>query len=298
MISPAPLKEGDTIAIVSPAGALRDAAVVERCRSVLESWGLNVYVAPHALASNGYYSGTQEERLNDFAQSLADVNIKAILCSYGGYGCVHLLDGIAPLIAKQPKWIIGMSDCSALHAASLSQGVMSLHSPQCRLLSEFPDSIPAKTLKEILFGARPTCTTAPHSLDIQGRATGVLAGGNLSVLTALAGSRYDIFKEGTILFIEDTGEQPYRVERMMYQLELSGALSKLKGIIVGEFNGVNDDGRFGGTTYELIHNIVSKYGIPVCFGFPVGHCNVNMPLIEGEEVELSVLNDKTILEYK
>ena len=298
MISPAPLKEGDTIAIVSPAGALRETSVVEKSKAVLKSWGLNVHIAPHALTSNGYYSGTPEERMSDLTACLTDDNIKAILCSYGGYGCVHLLDNVAPLIAKHPKWIIGMSDCSALHAASLSQGVMCLHSPQCRHLSEFPDSIPAKSLREILFGGKPTYTTVPHSLDIQGRATGVLAGGNLSVLTALAGSRYDIFKEGTILFIEDTGEQPYRIERMMYQLELSGALSRLKGIIVGEFNGVNDDGRFGGTTYGLIHNIVAKYGIPVCFGFPVGHCNGNMPLIEGAEVELSILNNKTILKHK
>lgn len=298
MISPAPLKEGDTIAIVSPAGALRDTAVVERSKTVLESWGLNVYIAPHTLARNGYYSGTVEERLDDLARCLADDKIKAILCSYGGYGCVHLLDGIAPLIARYPKWIIGMSDCSALHAASLSQGVMSLHSPQCSHLSKFPDSIPARTLKEILFGAKPTYTTAPCSLDIQGLATGILAGGNLSVLAALAGSKYDIFKEDTILFIEDTGEQPYRIERMMYQFELSGALSKLKGVIVGEFNGVNDDGRFGGSTYELIHNIVVRYDIPVCFGFPVGHCDENMPLIEGASVLLSVQNDKRVLEYK
>lgn len=295
MIRPATLQKGDTIAIVSPAGALRDITVVEKSKAILESWGLNVYIASHALTRNGYYSGTVEERIDDFTACLNNNNVKAILCSYGGYGCVHLLDSIAPLIAERPKWIIGMSDCSALHAACLSAGTMSIHSPQCNHLSRLPDSTAAEKLREILFGGNPAYHTTPHALNIKGAIDGVLVGGNLSVLTALAGSKYDIFKENTILFIEETGEQPYRVERMMYQLELSGALSRIKGIIVGEFNGINEDERFGGTTYKLIHNIISRHNIPACFGFPVGHCDNNMPLIEGANATLDVSENGTIL---
>lgn len=297
MISPAPLQAGDTIAIVSPAGAVRDASIVENSRILLESWGLNVYIAPHTLTKEGYYSGSRAERISDIASCLKNNNIKAILCSYGGYGCVHLLNNFTSLIEENPKWVIGMSDCCALHAACMSKGIMSIHSPQCNHLSRFPDSIPAKMLKEILFGKRPAYQSTPHPLDIHGTATGRLAGGNLSVLAALAGTGYDIFDKADILFIEDTGEQPYRIERIMYQLELAGVFSKLKGMIIGEFNGVNEDGRFGGTTYELIHNVINRYNIPTCFGFPVGHTDANMPLIEGATVTLNIEKSKTELKF-
>lgn len=297
MINPAPLQTGDTVAIVSPAGALRDTAVVEKSKDLLESWGLQVHIAPHTLMRNGYYSGTAEERISDFRTCLHDSNIKAILCSYGGYGCVHLLNDLAPLIEENPKWIIGMSDCSALHAVCLSKGIMSIHSPQCNHLSKHPDCVPTRMLKDILFGKKPTYNTPSHALDIKGNVTGKLAGGNLSVLSALIGTEYDIFKNADILFIEDTGEQPYRIERIMYQLELSGILSRLKGIIVGEFNGINENNIFGGTTYELIHNIIKRYDIPACFGFPVGHSEANMPLIEGATVTLNIEKSKTELKF-
>lgn len=294
MKAPVPLKEGDTIAIISPAGALRDTAVVDACKVLLGKWGLKVAVMPHALTKKGYYSGTAQERMDDLTRSLLDNEIKAVLCSYGGYGCVHLLKEFAPLIKENPKWIIGMSDCSALHAACLSQGTMSIHSPQCGHLSRFPDNLPANKLRQILFGGLPAYHKKPHRLDMYGEATGRLVGGNLSVLTALIGTEYDIFKEGCILFIEDTGEQPYRIERMIYQLELSGKLSKIKGLIVGQFTEIKENPDFG-EPYGLIHNIVKRHNIPVCFGFPVGHCDDNVPLVEGAECRLTVNADGTVL---
>ena len=163
MKSPATLKEGDTIAIISPAGALRDTAIVSKSKEVLEKWGFKVILMPHTLTKKGYYSGTAEERIDDLEQSLVAKEIKAILCSYGGYGCVQLLDKFAPLIKKHPKWIIGMSDCSALHAACLSQGVMSIHSSQCNHLSKFPDSTPASMLKKILLDRKSTRLNSSHA---------------------------------------------------------------------------------------------------------------------------------------
>ena len=296
MKAPATLKEGDTIAIISPAGALRDTAIVSKSKEVLEKWGFKVILMPHTLTKKGYYSGTVEERIDDLEQSLVAKEIKAILCSYGGYGCVQLLDEFTPLIKKHPKWIIGMSDCSALHAACLSQGVMSIHSSQCNHLSKFPDSTPASMLKKILLGEKPIYKNTPHNLDMHGVANGLLAGGNLSVLTSLIGTEYDIFKKDIILFIEDIGEQAYRIERMIYQLELSGALSRLKGFIIGQFNGMKENPEFG-EPYELIHNIVKRYNIPVCFGFPVGHYDENIPLIEGAECVLTVNDNGTILDF-
>ncbi|MBQ2289042.1 MAG: LD-carboxypeptidase, partial [Bacteroidaceae bacterium] len=170
-----------------------------------------------------------------------------------------------------------------------------IHASQCNHLSKFPDSFQANMLRDILFGKKPRYENVSHKLDIHGTATGKLAGGNLSVLTALIGTEYDIFKENIILFIEDIGEQPYRIERMMYQLELCGALSRIKGVIVGQFTGIKENPEFG-EPYKIIHNIVKKYNIPVCFGFPVGHCDENVPLIEGAECMLTVAEDKTTLE--
>ena len=296
MKAPAPLKKGDTVAILSPAGALRDTAIVDATANLLKKWELKVVIMPHTLTKKGYYSGTAEERMDDLTKALTDNDIKAVLCSYGGYGCVHLLRDFATLIKEYPKWVIGMSDCSALHAVCLSQGVMSIHSSQCNYLSKFPDSFPADMLRDILFGKKPTYRHTPHKLDIQGRACGRLAGGNLSVLTALIGSEYDIFKENIILFIEDTGEQPYRIERMIYQLELSGILSRIKGIIVGQFTGAKENPEFE-EPYKIIYNIVKRYDIPVCFDFPTGHCNENIPLIEGAECLLTVAEDKTTLDF-
>lgn len=288
MITPAPLREGDLVAIASPAGAIREPVLVEQAAQVLRSHGFAVEIAPHCLTRNGYYSGTAAERLSDLATLLSRNEVKAILCSYGGYGCVHLLDDFAPLIAKHPKWIVGMSDCSALHAACLASGVQSLHAPQCRHIATLPTADTTEQLINILKGEKPCYHIEPHPLNIKGEARGMLAGGNLSVTAALAGGRYDIFTKGRIIFIEDTGELPYRVERLMYQLKYLGALERIGGLIVGQFTDVKEHIGFGGTTYELIHNIIKEYGIPVCFNFPVGHCNHNLPLIEGGEVTLSV----------
>ena len=296
MKAPAPLNTGDTNAILSPAGAVRDTSIVDAAALLMEEWGLKVVIMPHTLTKRGYYSGTAEERMTDFAKALTDNDIKAVLCSYGGYGCVHLLRDFATLIKEHPKWIIGMSDCSVLHAACLSQGIISIHSSQCNHLSKFPDSFQANMLRDILFGKKPTYENGSYKLDIHGTATGRLAGGNLSVLTALIGTEYDIFKKNIILFIEDIGEQPYRIERMMYQLELCGALSRIKGVIVGQFTGIKENPEFE-EPYNLIHNIVKKYNIPVCFGFPVGHRDENVPLIEGAECRLTVAEDKTTLDF-
>lgn len=297
MKAPKPLKEGDKIAIISPAGALHDVTVVDSTKVLLKQWGLDVIVMPHTQTQRGYYSGTAEERFEDLEKSLIDNDIKAILCSYGGYGCVHLAKSLAPLIKRYPKWIIGMSDCSVLHAVCLSQGVMAIHSSQCNHLSKHPDSFSANMLKKILFGELPIYRNTPHELDIYGTAKGVIVGGNLSVLSALIGTEYDIFKDGTILFIEDIGEQPYRIERMIYQLELAGVLSRIKGLIVGEFNGFKNEKELKGETYELIHNIIKKHRIPVCFGFPVGHSDENVPLIEGAECCLTVNKNGTELKF-
>lgn len=287
---------GDTVAIVSPAGAIRDRSIVEGAIDTLRGWGLNCIVAPHCLGSDGYYSGCISERIEDFSNALTDKNVKAILCSYGGYGCVHLLQAVAPLIAENPKWIIGMSDCSALLAAGLSSKVISLHAPQCRHLSEFPNDASSEALRNILFGGATQYTIAPHPLNIAGEASGTLVGGNLSVLCSLLRTPYDVFQRGAILFIEDINEPPYRIERMLYNLKLAGIFDTLAGVIVGEFSYTNEkECHNAGTLYENIHRILSEYRFPVCYKFPVGHNRENLPMLVGSTATLKVDKSGTTL---
>lgn len=288
MLRPQPLAAGDAVAIVSPAGAIKEHSIVEGAAATLRSWGLTPIIAPHCLSSSGYYAGSVQERTDDLTSMLADNNVKAILCAYGGYGCVHILQAVAPFIAKYPKWIIGMSDCSALHAVCVSKGIMSLHAPQCRHLSAHPDDEASTALRNILFGGNMSYSTAAHPLNIKGEGEGTLVGGNLSVLCSLMRTPYDIFAPGRILFIEDVNEPLYRIERMLYNLKLAGIFDTLAGIIVGEFAQTKECPSMGGTLYEIIHNIVKVYNIPVCFGFPVGHCKENMPIIEGSYATLKV----------
>lgn len=288
MIRPQFLKQGDTVAIASPAGAVGDAAIVSGAADTLRSWGLNVIIAPHALTRRGYYAGTVGERTEDFLALIGNDSVKAILCSYGGYGCVHIVDAVAAAIAEKPKWIIGMSDCSVLHAACLAKGVMSLHAPQCRHLSSCPTDEATQYLRSILFGRSVEYTIEAHPYNIKGTARGRIVGGNLSVLHALMRTRYDIFRPDTILFIEDINEPLYRIERMLYSLKLSGVLSGLAALVVGRFEATKEAAAFGGSHYDIIRALMADCNIPVCYDFPVGHCPENFPIVEGAEAALIV----------
>ena len=298
MISPRPLSKGDRVAIVSPAGAVKDAAIVSGAVRTLESWGLQAVVMPHVLSCDGYYAGSAEERAADISAALCDDSIKAILCSYGGYGCLHLLPWIDGLVSQNPKWIIGMSDCSVLLASACAQGVLSLHSPQCRCLAEDSEGYGALSLRKVLFGWQPQYSISPHPLNRPGTARGRVVGGNLSVLSALAGTPYDILKGGGILFIEDVNEPLYKIERMLYTLKLSGVLQSLDALVVGSFAGCRDDAAFGGTVYDIVSSMTEEYSFPLCFGFPVGHSGVSLPLIVGAVAEIVVDNGGASLCYQ
>lgn len=297
MIKPRNLQKDDTIAIISPAGAVENTASIYKTADMFRNWGLNVRFSSTTFSRSGYYSAPRANRIQDLISTIYDDTIAAILCSYGGYGCIQLVEEFSIAIQKQPKWILGMSDCSVLHAASVRAGTMSLHSPQCRHLSEEPDGIAAEHIRRILFGELPTFSCSSNKFCIPGVAQGMLIGGNLSILCTLLRTPYDPFMPGTILFIEDINEPAYRIERMIYSLKLAGVLGSINGLIIGSFEGCKENISLGGTIYELIRNIVSEYNIPVCFGYPVGHGKENMPLIEGAKVQLTVGNIESRIEY-
>ncbi|MBQ5817625.1 MAG: LD-carboxypeptidase, partial [Bacteroidaceae bacterium] len=158
------MRTGDKVGIISPAGALQEPQIVDAAAKRLAAWGLEVVVAPHATMRDGYFAGSAEERAADILTMLRDDSIKAILCSYGGYGCVHLLPRIGEEIARNPKWLIGMSDCSALLAAWTNCGVMGLHAVQCRHLAQKGESKSSEFLRETLFGWLPHYSTPAHPL--------------------------------------------------------------------------------------------------------------------------------------
>lgn len=297
MTQPPFLISGDGLAIVSPASIINPDYVkgaVER----LESWPLGVSVSLHCLGESGVYSGTVDERTDDFRNALHTPEVKAILCSRGGYGTVHLLDRLADDVARNPKWIIGFSDISALHALCVSRGIMSLHAPMCKHLTAEPaDDRCTQYLRQILFGQIPEYHEKTHPLNRQGEGRGMLVGGNLAVLCGLIGTPYDIFRPGSVLFIEDIAEAPYKIERMLYQLKLAGRLASLSGLIVGRFTEYTENEGLGGTLYELIYRLVEEYDYPVCFDFPVGHVSDNLPLIEGAEVFFSVGKESVDLSF-
>ncbi len=298
LIIPAPLKPGDTVVFVSPAGTIKSQYVTDAVK-VLKQQGWNVKIAPHALGKWRTFSGTPDERYTDLSQALLDPAVKAIFCSRGGYGAVHLLDKLDKLpLRNNPKWIIGYSDISALHALMNRHGIASIHAPMAKHIATFSgkdtDSV---SLFNILKGNMPVYKIAPNPLNRFGTAKGNLIGGNLAVLADLISTPFDIFRPGAIVFIEDISEPIYKTERILYQLKLSGVLASLGGLIVGEFTEYSKDVD-GRSMENMIAEMVKGYRYPVAFGVPVGHVDHNLPLVEGAPVTLTVSATGTVISQK
>ena len=287
IIFPRPLKEGDTIAILAPAGIINPEHV-EFATPVLEEQGWKVKVMPHTLGQWGNYSGTPAERLSDLEDAFLDPEVRAILCARGGYGVVHLLDSLNKLpIEKDPKWVIGYSDISALHAYMSSKGIASIHASMTSHIRKGAEDIDNKVLFEILRGDAPAFTFDSHQYDRLGQCCGKLVGGNVAVIAELINTPYDIIEEDTILFIEDIAEPIYKIERIMYQLRLSGILPRLRGLIVGQFTEYKPDDNYADME-TMIYDMVKPYDFPVAFNVPIGHVDHNIPVIESAKVTLKV----------
>lgn len=295
LIFPPYLQEGDRVIVLSPSSKI-DKSFLKGAYKRLKSWGLEVVFAKHAGSSNGTYAGNIRQRLEDLQEAMDDEEAKVIFCSRGGYGAVHLIGKLDFTKFRQhPKWLIGFSDITALHNLFQQNGFASLHAPMARHLTVEPeDDFCTQALKDILFGQALGGTEAfsyvcpGHKLNHKGEGKGVLRGGNLSVFYGLRGTPYDIPAEGTILFIEDVGERPHAVERMMYNLKLGGVLDKLSGLIIGQFTEYEENKSLGKDLYGALADLVKEYDYPICFDFPVGHVSMNVPLINGAAVTLEV----------
>lgn len=303
MMMPAALKAGDTIAVISPSSAPDEATVLKGCE-VLRQWGYVPVVGQHALCQYHGFAGTADERVADLLWALRDPAVRAIICSRGGDGAVQVLQRVAlGEFSSHPKWIIGFSDVTALHSAAVSAGVMSIHGSMCDGIAatgERRDSVNG-IMRQLLQGVLPTYEAAPHPLNQQGEAEGVLVGGNMSVFCGLAGSDYDFLNradEGLVLFIEDTAEPISKVDRMLHLLEIRGILGRLKGVIAGHFSKYKHPDNDFADMYDMLHEYLQHYAIPVCYDFPVGHhSSYNYPMVEGCRVRLTVGREGTQVRF-
>ena len=289
MISPPLLKSGDKVGIISPAGKVNKAKVLEAVKYI-EDWGLEVVLGENALGSFHQFSGTDRERTNDLQKMLNDPKIKAIFSSRGGYGAMRLLDQVDyEKFNKSPKWIIGFSDITALHVNL--NGLLNTESIHGAMPSTFSDikNESLDSLKEVLFNGTISYKLPYNKLNRTGKTNAPLVGGNLSILYALSGTKFDLETNGKILFIEDVGEYLYHLDRMMMNLKLGGKLDKLRGLIVGGITEMKDNEvPFGKNANEIIYEYVKNFDFPVAFNFSAGHIDTNLALIFGRNISFEV----------
>jgi len=292
------LNSSDQVRIISPSGIIRP-EYIDGAKEVLTGWGLNITEGEYARAEYGRFAGTLTQRIADLQEALDDPSVKAILCSRGGYGLAQMIDKLDFTgFVKSPKWLIGFSDITILHAAISNLGIASIHGLMTKLITELPSgSEPTDLLRKMLFGEMPAYHIPAHESNRTGSAEGTLLGGNLSVLMGLRGSSYDIKYDHAILFIEDVAEKPYQIDRMIQNLRFSGVLAQLSGLIVGQFSDCEEDPLMMQTIQEIIIGSVNETDYPVCFDFPAGHVERNLPLLFGEKVNLNVHKTGTELSF-
>ncbi len=300
MIRPHFLKTGDRVAIVSPSGAI-DPELIDGAADLLKSWGFCPALGKYAKGRCGRFSGTDEQRLSDLQWAMDDPSIRAILCGRGGYGTVRIVDKLDfSKFAESPKWMIGFSDITILHWAFCAHGFQSLHAVMAKAMCHYETNMGSvEAMREILMGDMSEIYNMPsHKLNRNGQASGTLFGGNLSVLYGLRGTSIDVAQKGGILFIEDLAERPYHIDRMMQNLRLSGVLDNISGLIVGRFSDIEEDPLFfGKTVEEIIASAVEGHDYPVLFGFPVGHEDINVPLVHGANISVSVSDEGSEVRY-
>jgi muramoyltetrapeptide carboxypeptidase len=287
-LTPPTLKKGDKIAITCPAKKLP--APMTDAVKLLQSWGLEVVLGETMEADFHQFAGDDDLRARDMQRFIDDDSIKAIIAARGGYGTIRMIDKVDfRSFAQNPKWLVGFSDITVLHTHLFANyGAQTIH-------GQMPVNIPdasarsLDTLRKALFGEELSYQIPSHPLNRSGETTGILIGGNLSLLIAVSGSVSDPDYTGKVLFIEDVGEYLYAIDRMMRNLKRAGKLKNLAGLVVGGFTDVKDnDIPFGQTVPEIIMEVVKEYDYPVCFDFPAGHIPDNCSLILGKTINLKI----------
>ncbi len=300
LVRPPKLVPGNRIGLVAPAGPLLERDDLTRAEELCRVLGYEPVMGSNAYARHGYLAGTDDQRLADLNRALQDHSIDAVWCIRGGYGSIRLLDRVDyGAMASRPKAFIGYSDITALLTAiTRLTGVVTFHGPVARA------GMPAfsrRHLERVLAATEPPGRLGrlPEASDVLaskenrivtlsgGVAEGPLAGGNLTLLQCLIGTPYFPELTGAILFLEDVGEDLYRVDRMLAQLRLIGALRRLAGVVVGRFTDLKRSGVDGALGFdEVLAAYFGPLGIPVAYGFPIGHIDAQWTLPLGVRARL------------
>ncbi|MBQ9812285.1 MAG: LD-carboxypeptidase [Thermoguttaceae bacterium] len=298
------LKEGDKIAVISPS-AIPSQAQVDATVEGLKKWGyvpvMGKYVNPSVR--------TLDELLDDVRWALSDPEIKAIFCVRGGYGATEAMDRLGlDAIRDAKKPIVGYSDITVYHSAWTSAGLPSIHSSMSAAFMGMPE-VCTKAQERVLRGEIPSYKFEASPLCVEGEATGILIGGNLTTFSSTLGAAYDCAKmdEPYILFLEEVGGNLQRLHRYFMLLKHLGVLDKAVGFVFGEWTDLPTDGtgNFGasrGGQFESLAEMVRRQflkdaNVPVAFGFPAGHGSVNYPLLMGAKVRLRVADGNCFLEW-
>ena len=292
------LKKGDTVGILATARKI-DLATLQPGIKLLESWGLKVVIGKTIGKEQNQLAGADWQRATDFQEMLDNPNIKAIWAAKGGYGTVRIVDRIDfTNFKKKPKWIVGFSDVTVMHSHINNMDIGTLHAIMAiSAKTATPEAI--ESFRKALFGEKLEYHIPHHNFNKNGKASGELVGGNLSVLYSIQGSKSAVDMKGKILFLEDLDEYLYHIDRMMMNMKRNGSLDGVKGIIIGGMTSMNDnDIPWGKDALEIIQDIVKDYKIPVAYNFPAGHIKDNRALILGKTVNLEVNDKETILKFE
>lgn len=296
LLKPKMLKPGDTIGLITPSTYVSDPGRLALLQPTADAFGLRIRVGRNVGKRTGYVGGSVDERLADLHEMFADPEVKAVFCIRGGFGTPHLLDRIDySLIRRNPKIFAGYSDITALHLAIHKHaGLVTFHSPV--VLSRFTE-FSQDYFKRALFSKEPIgrCANPPERFPlrpahpvravVKGRARGQLVGGNLTLISSTLGTPYEVDTKGKIFFIEDVGEEPYRIDRMLTQLWLAGKLQEAAGVVIGECVDCGPKEFKPGfeSTFslgEVIEQTFSRLKVPVSYGLLIGHTDdqITLPL--------------------
>ena len=310
-IKPKRLNSGDTIGLVSPGGFITEDQL-EESKTNITSLGFSVVVAKNILHTNGYFAGTDKERAEDLHEMFGNKKVNGIVCVRGGYGCSRTLDFLDfDLIKRNPKVLIGYSDITALLYGIYAQtGLVGFHGPVATStfnefsVNYFKSVLMNPKAKTILQSAAEDAGKSEYKPFVirHGKTTGKLVGGNLSIVASLIGTKYDVDTKGKIIFLEEVGEEPYRVDRMLTQMIQSGKFKQAAGIALGVFSKCESKPDQSGisnsfTLTEVLLERLFQLKIPVLYGLSFGHIVNKFTLPFGINAELDVDNQSlTLLE--
>jgi len=289
-IYPPPIKKGDSIGLVAPAGPLLNKDNFTAGVQILEKKGFKVKFNQKLLNAKGYLAGSDQERADEFNRLWSDPEGKALVAARGGYGCIRMIDMIdMKQIRKTPKILIGFSDITVLlNAIHKKTRLVTFHGPVVTTLASI-DKKSETGFFNVLEGKAPKLIK-PSKVKIlkSGKAKGVLLGGNLTTIVHMLGTSYELPWDNTILFIEDIGESPYRLDRLLTHLSMAKRLQKIKGLILGTFTDEDrkENGVMQRAVQKRIVELFDGYNIPIWANSPIGHSRRNLTLPVGMEVEI------------